>query len=41
MEVWRQPGGVPEGLAGELDDMARQQGLPFRRASEIFLPLRA
>lgn len=40
MEVYRHPDGVSDEMAAALDALAADHGLPFKRASEVFIPLR-
>jgi Domain of unknown function (DUF4936) len=39
MEVYKHPSGVPEDLLAAIGPLAREHGLPFERATEIFVPL--
>ena len=40
MEVYRHPGGVSEAIMAAIARLASEMGLPPKRASEIFIPLR-
>ena len=40
MEVYRHPRGVTDALTAAITQLASEMGLPKKRASEIFIPLR-
>jgi hypothetical protein len=40
MEVYEHPGGVTQEMIGSIAQHAAEVGLPAKRATEVFLPLR-
>jgi len=40
MEVYRHPQGVTSAMTGSITQLAQQAGLPGKRASEFFIPLK-
>ena len=40
MEVYRHPRGVTQAMTESIGQLAAQAGLPMKRASEFFIPLR-